>query len=178
MEPEMKMSQKNDRLEKLLERYFDGRTDDAEEKELTDYFLQGTVPEVYRRYAPLFLYKSFAAFRHQDMDGHERTRAEKRQGRFKDFSRVLSGSFAAAAAAVAVTVLVFRDAGQFGTGVGNGTAGIQSVDMQSGFTASVEGVEVKDLETALSVAESGLSMLGGIDDCIRHVSENLPVGRP
>ena len=43
-------------LEELLERYFDGETSAAEEKQIRAFFASGEVPEHLAAYAPLFAY--------------------------------------------------------------------------------------------------------------------------
>ena len=42
-------------IEELLERYFDGETSAAEEKQIRAFFASGEVPEHLAAYAPLFL---------------------------------------------------------------------------------------------------------------------------
>ena len=54
------MKERKERIEKLLERYFEARTTDAEEQELKAYFREGeTDPGL--RYARCLLYTSDAA---------------------------------------------------------------------------------------------------------------------
>ena len=43
-------------IEELLERYFDGETSAAEEKQIRAFFASGEVPEHLAAYAPLFAY--------------------------------------------------------------------------------------------------------------------------
>ncbi len=49
-----------DRIEKLLEKYFDATATVAEEKILKEYFLNDDIPEHLQRYAPMFKYYSMA----------------------------------------------------------------------------------------------------------------------
>lgn len=43
-------------IEELLERYFEGETSAAEEKQIRAFFASGEVPEHLAAYAPLFAY--------------------------------------------------------------------------------------------------------------------------
>lgn len=47
---------KEEKLRKLLELYFEGGTDSAQEEELRRRFLSGKVPEDLEKYRPLFGY--------------------------------------------------------------------------------------------------------------------------
>ncbi|RTE53123.1 hypothetical protein EHW67_13160 [Arenibacter aquaticus] len=49
-----------DRIEKLLEKYFDASATVAEEKIIRDYFLNEDIPAHLQRYAPMFKYFSNA----------------------------------------------------------------------------------------------------------------------
>ncbi|MBT9188466.1 hypothetical protein [Zobellia russellii] len=49
-----------DRIEKLLEKYFEAETTVAEEKELRAFFSKGEVPENLEQYIPLFSFTSGA----------------------------------------------------------------------------------------------------------------------
>lgn len=49
-----------DRIEKILEKYFEGETSSAEEKELKDYFSSSDVAQHLEQYQPLFGYFSQA----------------------------------------------------------------------------------------------------------------------
>ncbi|TDP60947.1 hypothetical protein [Flavobacterium dankookense] len=49
-----------DRIEKLIEKYFEGETSSAEEKELKDYFSSSDVAQHLEHYQPLFGYFSQA----------------------------------------------------------------------------------------------------------------------
>jgi len=49
-----------DRIEKLLEKYFEAQTTEAEEQELRDYFSGDNVAEQLEQYRPMFAYFSSA----------------------------------------------------------------------------------------------------------------------
>lgn len=66
-----------DRIENLLEKYFEGETGIAEEKELQDYFSSPNVAQHLEQYKPMFGYFSIA--REQQFEQNVPLRSKKRK---------------------------------------------------------------------------------------------------
>jgi len=66
-----------DRIENLLEKYFEGETSIAEEKELQDYFSSPNVAQHLEQYRPMFGYFSIA--REQQFEQHIPLKTKKRK---------------------------------------------------------------------------------------------------
>jgi hypothetical protein len=64
-------------IEQLLEKYFDGQTSIAEEKELTNYFSSTNVAQHLQQYKPVFEYYSFS--KHQKFTQEIPLKTKKRK---------------------------------------------------------------------------------------------------
>lgn len=144
---------KEEKLRKLLELYFEGGTDSAQEEELRRRFLSGKVPEDLEKYRPLFGYiaqeRADAA-----MTGAGDRRSSVRMGR----RRIMS---IAAAAVGAAAVGVFALSGRFGGG--------------PGFELTVGGRRVADEALAIEIADRGLSRLQGLQAALDQSLGTLPM---
>ena len=135
---------KDEKLRKLLELYFEGGTDSAQEEELRRRFLSGKVPEDLEKYRPLFGYIA-QEMADAAMTGAGGGRTSVRMGR----RRIMSIAAAAVGAAAVISAVgVFAISGRFGGG--------------PGFELTVGGRRVADEALAIEIADRGLSRLQGL----------------